>query len=85
MSNIMFLHTTAYVVINYVNPFKPNGIANYYQLDKSISVLRDFGWYFSSLFKVYLHLCPRVDFHKTLRIINSTYTSYENIFIQLNY
>ena len=30
-----------------VNPFKPNGISQYYQLEQSISVLRDVGWHFS--------------------------------------
>ena len=34
-----------------LNPFKPNGIFQSYQLDRSISVLRDVGWYFSFLFK----------------------------------
>ena len=29
-----------------VNPFKPNGISHYYQLDQSISVLRVVGRYF---------------------------------------
>ena len=29
------------------NPFKPNGISHCYQLEQSISVLRDIGWYFS--------------------------------------
>ena len=31
-----------------LNPFKPNGISYYYQLDQSISVLRVVGWYFYS-------------------------------------
>ena len=36
-----------------------------------------------SLFiKGYFHLCPRMDFLQTLHIINSLYTSYENIFIE---
>ena len=29
------------------NPFKPNEISHYYQLDQSISALRVVGWYFS--------------------------------------
>ena len=33
------------------NPFMPNGISHRYQLEQSISVLRDVGWYFSFLFK----------------------------------
>ena len=33
------------------NPFKPNGISHCYQFDKSISVLRVVGWYFTFLFK----------------------------------
>ena len=30
-----------------VNPFMPNGISLYYQLEQSISILRDARWYFS--------------------------------------
>ena len=33
------------------DPFMPNGISNRYQLEQSISVLRDVRWYFSFLFK----------------------------------
>ena len=29
------------------NPFMPNGISHRYQLEQSISVLRDVRWYFS--------------------------------------
>ena len=29
-----------------INPFKGNGISHSYQLDQSISVLRDVEWYF---------------------------------------
>ena len=36
---------------NEFNPFMPNGISHHYQLEQSISVLRDVGWYFSFLFK----------------------------------
>ena len=32
------------------NPFMPNGISHSYHLELSISVLRDFTWYFSFLF-----------------------------------
>ena len=32
-------------------PFIPNGISHSYQLEQSISVLRDVRWYFSFLFK----------------------------------
>ena len=52
MSDIRFLHVSGSIVINHVNPFKQNEIYNYYQLDQSISVLRDVGWYFSSLFNI---------------------------------
>ena len=34
------------------NPFMPNGISHRYQLEQSISVLRDVRWYFSFLFKL---------------------------------
>ena len=34
--------------------------------------------------KGYLHLCPRMYFLYTLHINNSTYTNYENRFIELN-
>ena len=34
-----------------INPFKPNGMSNYYQLDQSISVLRVGGWYITFLFE----------------------------------
>ena len=34
-----------------LNPFKPNGISHYYQLDQSISILRLVGWYFRILYK----------------------------------
>ena len=33
------------------NPSMPNGISQRYQLEQSISVLRDVRWYFSFLFK----------------------------------
>ena len=33
------------------NPFMPNGISHRYQLEQSVSVLRDVRWYFSFLFK----------------------------------
>ena len=32
--------------------------------------------------KGYFHLCPRMDFLKTLHINNSLYTDYENVFIE---
>ena len=35
----------------FLNPFMPNGISHPYQLEHSISVLRNVGWYFSFLFK----------------------------------
>ena len=35
----------------FIHPFKPYGASQYYQLDKSISVLRLGGCYFSFLFK----------------------------------
>ena len=31
------------------NPFMPNGISQFYQLEQSFSVLRVVGWYFSFL------------------------------------
>ena len=34
-----------------LNPFKPNGISHCYELEQSISVLREVGWYSSFLFK----------------------------------
>ena len=34
-----------------MDPFKQNRISHSYQLDQSISLLRDVGWYFSLLFK----------------------------------
>ena len=33
------------------NPFRSNGISHRYQLEQTISVLRDVRWYFSFLFK----------------------------------
>ena len=33
------------------NTFMPNGISYLYQLEQSISVLKDVSWYFSFLFK----------------------------------
>ena len=32
--------------------------------------------------KGYFHLCPLMDFLQTLRINNSLYTNYENVFIE---
>ena len=40
----------------FINPFKPYGTSYYYQLDKSISVFRVVGWYFSFLFKFKLNI-----------------------------
>ena len=37
---------------SYINPFKPNGISHYYQLDQFISALRVVRWYFSFLFNL---------------------------------
>ena len=34
--------------------------------------------------KGYLHLCPRMNFLSTLRINDSLYTNYENVFIELD-
>ena len=34
-----------------VNPLMPNEISHRHQLEQSLSVLRDFGWYFSFIFK----------------------------------
>ena len=34
-----------------INLCKPNGISHHYQLEQSISVLRDGWWYYSFLFK----------------------------------
>ena len=34
------------------NPFMPKGISHHYQLEQSISVLRDVRWYFSFFFQV---------------------------------
>ena len=33
------------------NPYMQNGISQHYQLEQSISVLKDVRWYFSFLFK----------------------------------
>ena len=33
------------------NPFKPNEVSYLYQLDQSILILRDVGWYFLTLLK----------------------------------
>ena len=33
--------------LNALKPFKPKGISHYYQLDKSVFVLRVVGWYVS--------------------------------------
>ena len=51
--NIALNHTKnkQHIYIYTINPFKPNGISDSYQLDKSISALRVVGWYFSFLFK----------------------------------
>ena len=38
------------------NPFMPNGISHRYQLEQSISVLRDARWYFS-FFQVFIENC----------------------------
>ena len=39
-----------------VNSFKPNAISHYYQLDRSISVLRVVRWYLTFLFKFQLNI-----------------------------
>ena len=41
------------------NPFMPNGISHRYQLEQSISVLRDVRWYFSFLFKCNRKVCKQ--------------------------
>ena len=43
-----------YQIIRVFNPFMPDGISNRYQLEQSISILKDAGWYFSfySNFKI---------------------------------
>ena len=51
-SSIVFtIQPYYYITRNHLNPFKPNGISDCYQLDLSIFVLRVFGWYFSLLFQ----------------------------------
>ena len=40
-----------------VNPFMPDGISHYYQLVRSITILRVVGWNFSSLFKSNRNFC----------------------------
>ena len=47
MLNSEFVHFMSTAL----NPFMPNRISNGYQLEQSISVLRDVRWYFSFLFK----------------------------------
>ena len=57
-----FFFYTSYVLIKVIfitglacsdtiNPFKPNGFSNYYQVDQSIFVLKVVEWYYSFLFK----------------------------------
>ena len=41
------------------NQFMPNGISHRYQLEQSISVLRDVRWYFSFLFNLNRKLCKQ--------------------------
>ena len=41
------------------NPFKPNRISHFYQIDQSISVLRVVCWYFSFLFIFKRNLCKQ--------------------------
>ena len=42
-----------------LNPFMPNGISHPYQLNESISVLWDVGWYFSFLFNFNREFCKQ--------------------------
>ena len=51
----MFIHLmrTAF------NPFMPNGISHSYQLEQSISVLRDVRWYFSFFSSFNRKLCKQ--------------------------
>ena len=55
MLNLEFVHfmRTAF------SPFIPNGIYHRYQLEQSISVLRDVRWYFSFLFNFNRDLCKQ--------------------------
>ena len=38
-----------------INPFMPNGISHCYQLEQSISVLRNVGWKLSLILTFYSH------------------------------
>ena len=44
------------ISICYLNPFKPNGISHYNQLDYSFSFLTVVGWYFSFSFNFQLNI-----------------------------
>ena len=51
----MYISQVKYLFI--LNPIMPNGISHRYQLEQSISVIRDVRWYFSFLFKFNRKLC----------------------------
>ena len=42
-----------------INPFRPKGISHSNQLDQSISVLRDVGWYFSLFYNFNRTFCQQ--------------------------
>ena len=50
MLNSEFVH----FVRTAFNPFMPNGISHRYQLEQSISVLRDVRWYFFIFIQVFI-------------------------------
>ena len=49
-SSLLFRHVGTFSSVCPFNPFMPNGIYHHYQLDESISGLRDVGWYFVFIF-----------------------------------
>ena len=46
------LRVNIHGIIGTFNPFKHNGISHCYQLEQSISILRNVGWYFSFFFHI---------------------------------
>ena len=51
-----FRHKTASSTASLFNPFQPDGISHYYQLEQSISILRVLQWYFTFLLKFQLNI-----------------------------
>ena len=58
-SNVRSTHNcqlVPYAAYWLIVPYKPNEISPHYQLEQSISLLRDVGWYFSFVFKFKLNI-----------------------------